>query len=135
MAGHGHGTAGRSLVWATQRAEGREPFGLHNQHLPKAPGLANMARNGMAQSTLALMLGSLHRRHGTAGKARLARHGWHGTTHILGTAGTIILARILLLAQQGTARHAATLTDICIYIYVLCCEESFVWKGLTQDNA
>ena len=68
---------------------------------------ASMARHGTEHTGTDVE--SFYTRHGMAGTARLARHGWHGTTQILGIAGTTILARILLSARHGTTRHAATL--------------------------
>ena len=101
------GTSWHDKAWpglADTRAEGRKPFGLHNQPMPKAP--SQLSWHSTAQSTLALVLGSVHERNGTAGMARLARYGWHG------------VARLLLSAWHGTARHAATLIYLYIYIHI-----------------
>ena len=99
MAGHG-------LVWQKPLAFAANPY-LKPQGRLTRPMLARLARHGTEHT--GTDVGSFSGRHGTAGTARLARHGWHGTTHILGTAGTIILARIFILARHGTVRHVATL--------------------------
>ena len=100
-----HGRARPGL--ADTRAEGREPFGLHNQPIPKAPGPANMAWHGTEHSGTGV--GEFPRKarhgwHGTAGTAPLARHDaytWHGWHDNLGTNFTFGTAR------HGTARGHA----------------------------
>ena len=94
------------IVWQKPLAFAANPY-LSLQGQLTRPMLARLARHGTEHT--GTEVGSFKGRHGTAGTAQLARHGWHGTMHVFATAGTIILARIFISARHGTVRHVASL--------------------------
>ena len=132
-----HGRARPDL--ADTRAEGRQPVGVHNQPIPKAPGPANMARHRTDQPGTGVGEFPRKARHGwnsTASMAQLARHDaytWHGWLYNLGTKVTFGTARHGTARGHPGLRNYITAIYYCKYITEDILRQMYYGRHITAD--